>query len=193
NTARSFFVRASGLLPCALILILGPLLFSSSGRDDSYITYGAARALVIDGEILNYNGARVEQSSSLLHVVLLAVTARVVPLPLPSLGPLLSLSCGALAVFLTYRLGYLLFAPAALPAALLAACSSSLLYWSASGMESTLAACVTVWLILVAYRWLWMGRGSYVAALAAVLSFLSVRPENVFVLAATGAALTAHV
>src|SRR5689334_2064756 len=56
-----------------LVAVLhGALLYTASGHDDSHITYWAARTLAASGEILNYNGERIEQSSTLLLVLLLA-------------------------------------------------------------------------------------------------------------------------
>ena len=60
------------LLPTALLLAITILLFPSAGRDDTYITLWPAHTLAEHGEILNYNGERVEQSSTLLMVLLLA-------------------------------------------------------------------------------------------------------------------------
>ena len=57
-------------LPALAFLATGALLFPSSGRDDVYITYGPALALAETGSISNWNGEAVEQSSSLLDVVL---------------------------------------------------------------------------------------------------------------------------
>jgi len=51
---------------------LGFLLFGSTGRDDSYITYWVADQFRRTGRIANYNGKAIEQSSSLLHVLVLA-------------------------------------------------------------------------------------------------------------------------
>src|SRR5947207_953721 len=80
--------------PAGLLVLLGGLLFSSSGRDDCYITYWSAHALVSTGEIVNYSGERVEQSSSLAHVLGLAASARLIPLPLPTIGPMVSILFG---------------------------------------------------------------------------------------------------
>lgn len=51
--------------------------FPASGNDDSHITFFAAHQLARDGSIANYNAERVEQSSSLLLVLLLAAVQRV--------------------------------------------------------------------------------------------------------------------
>ena len=71
-TANKFYaLTAFGTI--ALILI-GFLFYGPSGHDDSHITYAAAYQLLEHGQILNNNGERVEQSSSLLHVLLLALS-----------------------------------------------------------------------------------------------------------------------
>src|SRR5436189_4068782 len=92
------------LAPAGLLVLLGGLLFSSSGRDDCYITYWSAHALASTGEIVNYSGERVEQSSSLAHVLCLAALARLIPLPLPTIGPIASILFGAGTVVATRRL-----------------------------------------------------------------------------------------
>ena len=62
------------LIVAALLgLALAILLFGQGGQDDTYISYWPARALAEHGEIVNYNGLRLEQSSSLSLVVLLSL------------------------------------------------------------------------------------------------------------------------
>ena len=53
------------LLIASGMTLVGLLLFSSTGHDDAHITEWAAYSLARFGEILNYNGQRFEQSSSL--------------------------------------------------------------------------------------------------------------------------------
>src|SRR4029077_16251883 len=74
------------------------LFYVHGGQDDTYITYWAARTVAEHGQILNYNGARVEQSSSLALVVILGVLSKALPLSLPTLGYLTGVgaSSGAL-------------------------------------------------------------------------------------------------
>jgi hypothetical protein len=56
------------LLASILIyLIIGLVLFGSTGRDDVNITYWVVESLSTIGEMTNYNNNAVEQSSSLLH------------------------------------------------------------------------------------------------------------------------------
>ena len=59
--------------PALALVLAGLLLFPSAGQDDTHITCWPAYTLSHFGQILNYNGQRVEQSSSLLQVLLLAV------------------------------------------------------------------------------------------------------------------------
>ena len=87
-------------VPAALVPALGFLLFTSTGRDDAYITYWAAKSLAQTGEITNYDGERVEQSSSLLQTVLLAALYRITSLSLPTLGIVLGVVAGAATVVL---------------------------------------------------------------------------------------------
>src|SRR5438552_19214968 len=80
------------LLPAPVV---GFLLFSSTGRDDSYITYWAADQLRRTGRITNYNGRALEQSSSLLHVLLLAGTSWTAHLPVTTVAPWIAIVAGA--------------------------------------------------------------------------------------------------
>jgi len=74
-----------------LFLSQGLFLFSSAGRDDVHITYWAAETLVQTGKILNLNMEFVEQSTSLLHVVLLSILHILFGTDLPTLGALFSI------------------------------------------------------------------------------------------------------
>ena len=58
---------------CALSTATAVTLLSATGQDDTHITYWAARALAEHGVIVNHAGARVEQSSSLLLTLVLAL------------------------------------------------------------------------------------------------------------------------
>ena len=127
-------------LPPVLFVTLAFSLYAAAGTDDSYLTYWAAHTLSSSGEFLNYNGARIEQSSSLLHVLTLAVLHRVTSLSLPTLGVLIGLTCGALTVAMTQRLAGLIDQRLSLPAGFLIALSTPVLYWSMGGLETTMAA-----------------------------------------------------
>ena len=103
------------------------------------------------GEILNYNGDRVEQSSSLLQVLGLATLAKVTGWDLLTLAKLSSIAFGAISVLgvmtLVSRAGTRFGGSCA---ALITAASIPIVYWSFSGMESSLVAATGLWLIVTA-------------------------------------------
>ncbi len=120
------------------------VLFSSSGYDENYISYWAAHSLSEFGELLNHNGERVEVSSSLLHVVLLALAHKLTFLSFSLLGGVLGIAFAVLTVLKTYRLGNVLSPAVGRVAALLLALNPLFLYWAVSGTESTLMS----WLVI---------------------------------------------
>lgn len=75
-----------------VIAALSVALFGASGRDDPYITFSAAEAIRDAGGLVNINGDPVEQSTTLLLTVLLALLSSVVPVPVPELGWLIGLA-----------------------------------------------------------------------------------------------------
>ncbi len=172
-------------------MALGLLLFSSTGHDDSHITYWVALALQRFGKLVNYNGERVEQSSSLAHVVLLALLGLVTRAPMPTLGPLTSIGFGALAVGLTAKVARLV--TPARGAELLAATAVCFVYWGFGGLESTLFAAAALWLVLGGTRYLEApSRKTLGWAAAAAALFLTTRPETPLVLACALALTLAH-
>jgi hypothetical protein len=184
-------IRFRPLLAPALLFVVGFLLFPVSGSDDKYITYWSAHSLATRGELVNYNGDRVEQASSLTHVVVLAAAAKVLPWSMPAIGWLVSVTAGLAAVVLTRRLAAVVDPALAGSAGWLAASSTSLVYWSFGGLDSTLAAVLTVALLLTGLRII--ERGASLRRLAAAslvsLAYVGVRPEAVFVASAVWVAV----
>lgn len=167
-------------------VVLALLVFPAGGSDDSYITFWAARSLAETGEILNYNGERLEQSSSLLHTLVLAAGARLTGLPVPAVGALVAPLGSAVALVATVALARRVEPKAAFLAGLLASTSSYLLFWTFGGLETTLwTAALTC--AVVACADLATGTASrrqWLLTLAAILAAVLVRPEGGFVLAA---------
>jgi hypothetical protein len=124
------------LVPIALALVL----FGSSLVDDAYITLGEADRLARYGTLTNYNGARIEQSSSILHVVSLALLNAVTRIPLVWATTIIGLLFAALTVFATMRLSSRIRPGTEVIAGLLAATSLPLVYWSVGGLETTMAS-----------------------------------------------------
>ena len=165
-------------VPAIVSVIVGGLLFSSTGSDDPYITYWSAETLARHGEIVNYNGDRVEQSSSLAHVLLLACLAKTVPLSMPTIGAFVSIFFGAATVILTQKLAATVNPRISLVAGLLTAFSPCLVYWSLGGLETTLAAFLSVWLLLSYSHFIARGPESWSLLTACTALYLLVRPES---------------
>jgi hypothetical protein len=175
-------------LPSAFFLAVGFWFFTSTGRDDSHITYWPAYTLARFGEILNYNGERVEQSSSLLHVLLLATSCKLTGVEVVTLGKLSSILAGVGTLLLLYALvRKIADRVVAFAGTLLAAACAYFIYWAFGGMETTLVSLTGVWLIL--------SLGNYVdrtettsrvrpvlPPVFAMSAFALVRPESPFLM-----------
>jgi hypothetical protein len=175
-SGRGRRARAPWLL--ALVLpTVGFLLYGSSGRDDAYITYWEADQLLRTGRLGNYNGARLEQSSSLLHTLILAVVTLVTRVPVPTAGPWVSIAAGALCAPAAFWLCGMLEPRGRVVSAVLVATLPPLVYWSFGGLETSLATL----LLLVACACLIQAvEGRTTAVLptfAALLGVIAVRPE----------------
>ncbi len=173
-----------------LVLCLGVAFFhglflygAASGRDDAYITYWAAQALSHFGTIINYNGEPLEQSSSLLHILLLAILHRLVEIPLPILGVLFSAGMGTLTVLASWRLAVFLEISSAWFIALFSALFPYLVYWSFSGLETTLVAVIVIGLVYSVSQFLTqkISISLFLLTFLAILAYILVRPEAIFI------------
>lgn len=175
------------LLPALALPLTGLVLYGSSGRDDTYITYWAAKALAETGEIQNYNGQLVEQSSSLLHVLCLALLDLVLPLDLPLMGYWFAMLAGMAAILAMGVLGSSMGRGGAAAASLMAATAPYLVYWSVSGMETPLAALTACLFLIAAHSLLSGGLGArqLTVVFGAALLHILARPESFAVLLAT--------
>ena len=174
------------LLPIAGLIGLSVSLFPSAGRDDAYITYWAAHTLREFGEIANLNGAHLEQSTSLLHVLVLGALSLVTTFPVPAIGPPTSLLFGVLTVIYTFEFARLYVGRwYAMGAAMIVATAAPFVYWTTGGLESTMTALVATALLYHLTRYLerpGAGRPSPVVWVAMGV-FLLARPESIFVIA----------
>lgn len=182
-------LQPSTVLASVGMALLGFVLFVATGQDDPYISYWPAHTLVQFGEMVNYNGERVEQSSSLLHVLLLAIASGVSRTPVPVAGYWIGVVAGFItllrACVLSERLGYA--RTAWLP--LLLGSTSIYIYWWFGGLETALVG--------------WLGVEAAIAAcdvaagraragsprlIAVTLAMVMVRPESFLVLGLSVAA-----
>jgi hypothetical protein len=173
------------LAPSVVLVLIGSLFFPSAGRDDAHITYWAAYSLSHFSEVLNYNGDRVEQSSSLLQVVLLAVTGFITKVDIVNLGKSSSILFGIASLIALYILARRIEPKAAFLAAVLTGTSVYFVYWSFGGLEATLTAFTSLLLIL-AYGAYLNKQENYLTGMAwatlATFIFALVRPEMPVVL-----------
>jgi len=174
---------ARHVVPASFLLLTGLLLFPSAGRDDSHITYWSAHALSHFGEMLNYNGDRVEQSSSLLLVVLLAIVHGFSRIDLVVLGRGFSVLCAIATLAAAYRLGERIRPGAGFATSLLCSSAVYFVYWAFGGLESSLASLTVVVMILTWASYLTApGRQALGLATLASGCVALVRPEMPIVL-----------
>ncbi len=174
------------LLPIAGLTGLSVSLFPSAGRDDAYITYWAAHTLREFGEVANINGAHIEQSTSLLHVLVLGALSFVTRLSVPAIGPPMSVLFGVITVIYTYEFARLYVGRwYAMGAAMIVATAAPFVYWTTGGLEGTLTAlAATALLYHLTCNLKRPGAGKPPATVwIASGAFLLARPESIFVIA----------
>ena len=131
----------------SMFVVLGLVLFGYTGGDDTYISYWPAYTLRRFGSILNYNGVRMEQSSSLLLVLLVAATS-LLGVKITIAGPLVSLfAVIGSSVCASYLGTRLLLRNRFLTIAIIGT-FPYFVFWSNSGMESTLTSLCAALVIL---------------------------------------------
>jgi hypothetical protein len=138
-------------LLCTLPLWVYGVLCGSTGHDDAHINFWSVWTLLEHGEILNYNGERLEQTTSLTLDALTALYALVTPLSIITGGYLANLTGAFVTVALTYMAARRVALPHPWLPALLTALTPYFTYWAWSGMETTLAAaCALAFIISMA-------------------------------------------
>lgn len=185
------------LLPCACLLALGAgfLVYGSTGHDDSHINFWNVHTLLVQGELVNYNGERVQQTTSLLQDCITAALALATPFSLVTLGYLVDITAALGCCVLGTALARLLAPPLAGWVPWLALSCSNFLLWAYGGMGALLAAFVLLVAIQQWWRWLSVaspgpGPGDYGRLLAVTLAVVLVRPEMPLVATAITTALT---
>ena len=175
------------LLPIVGLVGLSAALFPSAGRDDAYITYWAANTLREFGEIANLNGVRLEQSTSLLHVLILGAVSLVSGASPPAVGTPVSAVFGVLTVVYTYGFARM-FAGRwyAMGAGMIVATAAPFAYWTTGGLEGTMTALAATAFLFHTARYVegtelrrppasvWVSAGA----------FLLARPESALVMGA---------
>jgi len=128
----------SALLAALIGSALAVVLFSSTGHDDCHITFWSAWSLSELGEIVNHSGERVEQSSSLLHTLLLAAVYELTGAPIPWIAYLLGIFAAVLTVLRLPALARASGWEPTFPTLLLMATTPGFAYWQLGMLESSL-------------------------------------------------------
>ncbi|HSC76592.1 MAG TPA: hypothetical protein VLB90_10195 [Pseudomonadales bacterium] len=171
----------------SVLLLLGGFFLGFSGSvDDAHITFWSAWALAHDGQIVNYNFERVEQTTALLQVLLLAVLHKLSNIPVVDLAHITTILSAIVVLVLSARLYKHIDQqnPArqnvvqenTATMLLLLATSPFFVYWSFGGMEGPMLACMLLLCILYWSDYL-RGERSTGMLLALVLATQSVRSE----------------
>ncbi|MEM1182215.1 MAG: hypothetical protein AAGM22_27955 [Acidobacteriota bacterium] len=177
----------STLCPIGAFFLIGLCLFPVSGQDDFFITLWPAETLADQGQILNYNGEAVEQSSTLLLTLVLAALVAATGLEPSTLARLLSAACALLALAATPTALGLNSAESRWSRWLLAL-FAPFLYWASSGTEMPMVAlALLLWVSLLHRRW--PPSRLAPAFLLASTAVVTARPEGAFVLLAVLGAL----
>jgi hypothetical protein len=178
-------------LLCSAVAVF---LWSQGGQDDCYITYWAARALAEHGQILNYNGLRLEQSSSLSLVIVLALVYRLTPMSMPAVAYCVSLGAGVATMLLAVRVGRRMGLHSRAGLVVAMGTVGCFAYWATSGMETSLVSAAALWIIDEFTRPTeqWKGWNWLRLALAAWL-FAAARPEAPLLLVGLATVSTASV
>lgn len=129
---------------CTLPLWVYGILCGSTGHDDAHINIWNAWTLLTHGEIINYNGERLEQTTSLLLDVFTALFAFITPLSLVTSGYLVNLLGAVTAIVLTYLMAQHIGLVRPWLPALLTALTPYFAYWAWSGMDTTLSAAAVI-------------------------------------------------
>jgi hypothetical protein len=152
--------KASWVAALVLLALGGFFLGFSGSVDDAHITFWAAQSLAMHGEMLNYNFERVEQSSALLQVLLLALLHSVSNISIVALGHIVTVLAAIATLFYTGKVAQCISPTLAsatfstFTTLLLLATCPFFVYWTFSGMEGPLLALLLVLLLLFLDGWL---------------------------------------
>lgn len=172
-----------------VLLSLGGFFLGFSGSvDDAHISYWSAWTLAHYGEIVNYNVDRVEQSSALLQVVLLAILHKVSGVSVVTLGHITTTLFSAISLYVVARLSYAMQPRSQWVVTLFLATSPFFVYWSFGGMEAPMLGLLLLCTAMCWHRFLLDGKAVLWVWVLAFLVQLS-RPEQLLVMFASAALL----
>jgi hypothetical protein len=169
----------------SLACLHGVFLYGgSSGNDDVYITYWSAQALSDGGQFINYNGEVLEQSSSLLHVIILATLHKLSGIPLAILGIYLSAFMGGITLLVAWHLAGFLKIKNPWLVIWFCALFPYLVYWSFAGLETTLVTLLVTLLVYVFIKIFTQATTKLfdLFTIVLIVAYLLARPEAIFII-----------
>jgi len=171
-TETSFLVFTVAAVTTTLLF----LLFSTSGRDDPYLTYWISKQLLL-GSFNGYNHTPFEHTSALLHAVIVALASFVLKQsPIVAAKVLEFLATFATLIVTTHLLRPR-FKDVVVIFPLLAIGSFPFFaYWSWGGLETSVVV------LLCLLQTLYLSRHCYYACFVVNLSYSLLRPESIIVL-----------
>ncbi|MFO1349099.1 MAG: hypothetical protein U1F12_11035 [Pseudomonadales bacterium] len=175
---------------CALWLAIGFFIYGSTGHDDSHINFWNVHTLLTQGELVNYNGERVEQTTSLLQDFITAALVIITRADIVTLGYLVDIAAALGCCWLSTVLARQLAPALANWASPLILSSASFLLWSFGGMGAPLTALCLLAGVFCWWRWLTFGTHFW-QILCITIALVLVRPEMPVVITAITASLIA--
>ena len=156
----------------------------STGTDDVYITYWSAQALSDWSHIINYNGDALEQSSSLLHVIILATLHKLSGIPLAVLGIYFSVVMGGMTLLVAWHLARSLNLKYPWFVICFCAVFPYFVYWSFAGLETTLVALLVTLLVYAVVKVFTqeITNSLFLFTILLILAYLLARPEAIFII-----------
>ena len=179
-------------LSWCLLILAGFLIHGASGHDDPHINFWFSHTLLEHGQLVNYNGDRVEQTTSLLLVLMTALSGLLLPFDLVTCGYLVDVisafGCCWLITVLAKR-----FCPVvSVWPAILMLMSNSFMLWTFGGMGAVLAAFVVLcgaavwWSYVESPR---LGVRQYASLAGVPFALVLVRPEMPLIILACAISL----
>ena len=164
------------VIAAMILLMVSFLLLGPGGRDDVYKTLWPAEALANTGHLINYNGDAVEQSSSLLHVLLLAALRVFIGGPIADLNWAMVLGFGVAGIFLAMQVAKRMGLTPSMSLAVALGGQGIYAYWAMGGLDAVLAA--NCWLLFAWKLGDWLEGRSWQLLGLATAFLVMVRPEN---------------
>jgi hypothetical protein len=154
------------------------------GVDDSYITAWVAHNFSQHGSLGNFNGDAIEQSTSLLHVLILGVVQFLTHLPMPLVAYLVGIAGLIATVTVAGLCAERIYKGSGLVAAVLIGSSFPILYWSTAGLETTLVPFFLLLFLLAVTEFISveiLATKNFILLFASALFLAAIRPDALVV------------